>query len=108
MYALSYKGTDRIHSVIAGPPDPTNYDRTKLDAVEIPDQDTRHLYRQDDDGMIEMDGSLSDLVQYTEEEKDKTPTAARKKLKERGPIDGEKTIANLRERMDLIEQIIGV
>ena len=108
MYALIYKGTDRLHSVIAMPPDPANYDMTKLDAVEIPDQDTKHLYQEDADGIMEMIGRVSDLRRYTPEEASKTPSAAMAALKERGPIGNEKTIANLRERLALVEQIIGV
>ena len=68
MYALAYKGTDRLHSIIRKVPDPGNYDLTKLDVIEVPEQDIRHLFS-DNDGIPESDACIGDLQKYTDEEK---------------------------------------
>ena len=112
MWALSYSKdycghkAGELHLVIGGKFDPAHHKMSVLECAEVPDQDVWHLC--DEMGVLLLGKTLYDLQQYTPEEAARTPSASRAALKERGPIGNEKTIANLRDRLALVEQIIGV
>ena len=65
MWALTYKGTKKIHLVGRGSFDPSPHDMTKLDYHEAPNQDISHLYQGDPPELI---GTLDDLTLYTPEQ----------------------------------------
>jgi len=82
--------------------------------VPIVDCDISHLY--DDDGAFIGKVTIEDFeidnvrmnAQNAAIEREKRINAARIALKERGPITNEETIAALRERLALIQEILGI
>jgi len=94
-----------LHLIGRGKFKPSNHKMEILEYVEIPNQDTSHLYQGDPPELV---GSINDLRQYTPEEKKHTPVAAREALKVRGPTSNEKSVADLCERMALYEAVLGI
>jgi len=110
MWALIYKEdyndhkAGELHLIGRGKFVPSNHKMAILTHIEVPDQDIGHLY--DDDGLLP-GKKLSDLKQYTAEEKSKLPSAALAALKLRGPATNE-SMPGLSERVGLIERILGI
>jgi len=97
--------TGDLHLIGHGKFNPSNHKMEILKHVEVPEQSTKHLF---DELTGDLHGKLSDLRRYTPEELAKIPSVARAALKARGTISNETSVEKLRERVALLETIIGV
>jgi len=104
VYSKDYSGhkAGDLHLIGRGAFRPSNHKMEILEYVEVPEQVTKYLYADD-----ELCGKLSDLKQYTPEEKEKLPSTAMAALKARGPATNE-TMPGLLERIQLIERALGL
>ena len=107
MWVLTYKD-GRIFMEGRGPFHPDNFKMEILDVYEIPDQDLSHLYTYDNEGAREINGRWpDDIPLHFDKMKADKHKAAIQALKAR-PIAREKSIADLRERVALYEEILGL